>query len=485
MPESLQLSASEMRKLGYRVIDMIIDHVERLPGETVGRKGSPIELETELHEPIPEFGQDPDAVLDVVEKTVLRNILSTDHPRFFGFIPSPSNYVSVLADALAAGFNVFAGTWLEGSGPAQIELTTIDWLRQLCGLPETSGGLFVSGGSAANLTALALARDLKLRELDELNKGMVYYSDQTHASMDRGLRVLGFKKEQIRRVESDEEYRLPLPDLRDAIVSDRSKGKLPFCVVANAGTTSTGAVDPLPELVEFCRDENLWLHVDGAYGAAAVVSSEGRRNLEGLGEVDSVSLDPHKWLFQPYEMGCVLVRDRQLLPKSFHTLPEYLIDTRPAEEEINFYNYGIQLTRGFRALKLWFSLKTFGLESFRKAIDRGMDLARIAEKRVRESSTVRLFSPAQMGILTYRFEPHRETQVDVDNLNERIVDELVVDGTALVSSTVLKGRTVLHMCTINPRTTVEDIHRTIARIEAIGARLVEIDPESNRPHASQ
>ena len=480
MSESFQLSASEMRELGYRVIDMIIDHVERLPGETVGKKGSRVELETALHEPIPEFGQDPDAVLDVVENTVLSNILSTDHPRFFGFIPSPSNYVSVLADALAAGFNVFAGTWLEGSGPAQIELTTIDWLRQLCGLPETSGGLFVSGGSAANLTGLALARDLKLRELDDLTKGTIYYSDQTHASMDRGLRVLGFKTEQIRRLESDEEYRLPLSDLKDAVVADRSEGKLPFCVVANAGTTSTGTVDPLPELVEFCREEDLWLHVDGAYGAAAVISSEGRRNLEGLGEVDSVSLDPHKWLFQPYEIGCVLVRDRGLLPKSFHTLPEYLIDTRPAEEEINFYNYGIQLTRGFRALKLWFSLKTFGLENFRKAIDRGMDLARIAEKRVRESSTVKLFSPAQMGILTYRFEPPRETDLDVDRLNERIVDALVIDGTALVSSTILKGRTVLHMCTINPRTTLRDIHDTIDRIEAIGARLAETSPQSRQ-----
>jgi glutamate/tyrosine decarboxylase-like PLP-dependent enzyme len=473
MSESLQLSSDEMRNLGYRVIDMIIDHVERLPEASVGKKGSRIDLARELDEPVPEAGQDPHAVLDLVEDAVLGNILSTDHPRFFGFIPSPSNYVGVLADALAAGFNVFAGTWLEGSGPAQIELTTINWLRQVCGLPETAGGLFVSGGSAANLTALALARDLKLRKSNDLDKGLVYYSDQTHASMDRGLRVLGFKTEQIRRIESDEAYRIPLASLKEVIASDRSRGKLPFCVVANAGTTSTGTVDPIPELVEFCRAEDLWLHVDGAYGAAAVISHEGRRYLEGLGEVDSVSLDPHKWLFQPYEIGCVLVRDRQLLPRSFHTLPEYLMDTRPAEEEINFYNYGIQLTRGFRALKLWFSLKTFGLESFQKAIDRGIELARIAETRVRESATVKLISPAQMGILAYRFEPPVTTDMDIDRLNERIVDELVAEGTALVSSTVLKGRTVLHMCTINPRTTERDIQDTIAQIEAIGSRLVE------------
>lgn len=471
MSELLQLSSDEMRKLGYRVIDMIIDHVERLPEASVGKKGNRINLARELDEPIPESGQDPSAVLDVVEDKVLGNILSTDHPRFFGFIPGPSNYVGVLADALAAGFNVFAGTWLEGSGPAQIELTTIDWLRQVCGLPETAGGLFVSGGSAANLTALALARDLKLRKSNDLDKGLVYYSDQTHASMDRGLRVLGFKTEQILRIESDEAYRIPLASLKEAVASDRSRGKLPFCVVANAGTTSTGTVDPIPELVEFCRAEDLWLHVDGAYGAAAVISDEGRRHLEGLGEVDSMSLDPHKWLFQPYEMGCVLVRDRRLLPTSFHTLPEYLLDTRPAEEEINFYNYRIQMTRGFRALKLWFSIKIFGLENFRKAIDRGIELSRIAETRVRESATLKLISPAQMGILAYRFEPPVTADIDIDRLNEQIVDELVAEGTALVSSTVLKGRTVLHMCTINPRTTEGDIQGTVAQIEAIGARL--------------
>jgi glutamate/tyrosine decarboxylase-like PLP-dependent enzyme len=473
MSESLQLSSDEMRKLGYRVIDMIVDHVERLPEASVGKKGSRIDLARELDEPVPEAGQDPHTVLDIVKNTVLDNILSTDHPRFFGFIPSPSNYMGVLADALAAGFNVFAGTWLEGSGPAQIELTTLDWLRQICGLPETAGGLFVSGGSAANLTALALARDLKLRKSSDLDRGLIYYSDQTHASMDRGLRVLGFKTEQIRRIESDEAYRLPLTALKDAIALDRSKGQHPFCVVANAGTTSTGTVDPIRELVELCRTEDLWLHVDGAYGAAAVISDEGRRYLEGLGEVDSVSLDPHKWLFQPYEIGCVLVRDRHLLPKIFHTLPEYLIDTRPAEEELNFYNHGIQLTRGFRALKLWLSLKTFGLENFRKAIDRGLELARVAESRVRESATVKLISPAQMGILAYRFEPPVTTDMDIDRLNEQIVDELVAEGTALVSSTVLKGRTVLHMCTINPRTTERDIQDTIAHIEAIGARLLE------------
>jgi glutamate/tyrosine decarboxylase-like PLP-dependent enzyme len=224
-------------------------------------------------------------------------------------------------------------------------------------------------------------------------------------------------------------------------------------------------------LAALCRRENLWLHVDGAYGAAAVLSRRGREQLRGLELADSLALDPHKWLFQPYEIGCLLVRDRRLLRDNFHMLPEYLVDVDPAREEVNFYDYGIQLTRGFRALKLWLSLKVFGFDSFSKAVERGFELAEEAERSIRESALLRVVTPAQMGIVTFRFEPPEGTDGDAEEINQRIVPELMADGFAMLSTTTLRDRTVLRMCTINPRTTSSDIRETVDKIEAVGKSL--------------
>src|SRR5215470_4533429 len=263
----LQLSREEMRRIGYRIVDQIVEHFENLASKPVMRVTPRVELEARLREPLPEEPTPVDSLLEQLQRDVWSNIGNVQHPRFFAFIPSPSNFVSVMADALAAGFNPFAGNWLEGSGPAQIELVTIDWLRKMCGLPETAGGLFVSGGSMANLTALAAAR----REmLDGRSDGaVIYFSDQTHNSIGKALRVLGFTREQIRALPSDDNFRLQVESLRQAVAEDRADGGRPFCVVANAGTTNTGAVDPLDQLADLCERENLWLHVDGAYGAAA------------------------------------------------------------------------------------------------------------------------------------------------------------------------------------------------------------------------
>jgi len=463
------LSREEMRSLGYQVVDILVEHFESLRFKSVTHKCDRRILKELLRESLPEKGINSEVVLQQLQQDVFSNIMHLDHPRFFAFVPSPSNFIGVIADALSAGINVFAGTWLEAPGPTEVELVTIDWLRQLCGLPDTAGGLFVSGGSVANLTALAVARHVKLK--DRIRDAIVYCSDQTHSSVERGLRVLGFDPTQIRKLPSDNRFRLTLPDLRREVTADRAAGMDPFCVIANAGTTNTGAVDPLPVLADFCREEGLWLHVDGAYGAAAVLCDKGRSLLEGLERVDSLSLDPHKWLFQPYEIGCVLIRNARQLRETFRTQPEYLKDVDRSEEEINFCDYGIQLTRGFRALKLWMSLKVFGIEAFRKAISWGIRLAELAEEALRKFPHWEIVTPAQMGIVTFRYVPASQSSVESDAINQRIVNEMMEDGFAMVSSTVLRGHIVLRMCTINPRTTEEDIHETIRRLGYIANRL--------------
>jgi glutamate/tyrosine decarboxylase-like PLP-dependent enzyme len=466
-----QLSPDEMRRLGYRIIDQIVEHFESLPDLPAVKLSSRATLEAKLRDPIPERPEDIDSLLDRLRRDVWSSISHVTHPRFFAFIPEPSNFVGAMADALVAGINPFAGTWIGGSGPAQIELVTIDWLRELCGLPAEAGGLFVSGGSMANLTALAVARHVELN--DRIENAVVYCSDQTHSCVERALVVLGFAKEQIVKIACDDEFRLPAAALRQTIEADRAAGRRPFCIVANAGTVNTGAVDPLNELADLCEQQNLWLHVDGAYGAAAVLCERGRQLMAGIERVDSLALDPHKWLFQPFEIGCVLVRDRGLLKQTFRILPEYLADTQLGGEEINFCDRGIQLTRGFRALKLWLSLKAFGVAAFREAIGRGIEMAEFAERLFRQSDRWQVLSPANLGIVAFRFVRGGASEAELNEINRALVSEMVADGFAFATSTTIRGCVALRLCTINPRTTEEDIRATIHHFETLAERLIQ------------
>jgi glutamate/tyrosine decarboxylase-like PLP-dependent enzyme len=371
-----------------------------------------------------------------------------------------------MVEALVAGVNPFLGSWLVSAGPSELELLTVDWLRQLCGLPEGAAGLFVSGGSVATLTALAVARHTVLE--DRVADAVIYYSDQTHSAVERALTVLGFEHHQRRVLPADQDFRLDLSDLWPTIQRDRAAGRRPFCVVANAGTTNTGAVDPLPELSNLCRDQALWLHVDGAYGAPAVLTDAGQALLRGIERADSLVLDPHKWLFQPFEMGCVLVRDGKRLPETFAVHPEYLRDVDWGEQDVNFRDYGIQLTRSFRALKLWMSLKVFGLDAFRQAVGRGVLLAEAAEAVLRESASWQVVTSAQLGIVTFRYLAPGRANDEIDALNQEILARMLADGYAMLSSTILRGRPVLRLCTINPLTTEADIRETVQRLEQFG-----------------
>lgn len=463
MNPRLELSAEEMRDIGYRVVDAIVNHLSSLGEQRVGSKGDPATLIPHFQEPVPPHGTAFPELLDQLEREVLSSTMHVNHPRFFAYVPGPSNFIGAMADALSSGYNVFAGTWISGSGPAAIELAAISWLRDLCGFPPTSGGLFVSGGTMANLTALAVARHTMLQ--DRIDGAVVYFSDQGHSSLEKALRLLGFQREAMRRLPSDESFRLETSSLASAVNEDRAAGRRPFCVVASAGTTNTGAIDPLPELAAQAKESGMWLHIDGAYGAAAVLSERGRSLLRGIDLADSLSLDPHKWLFQPFETGCVLVRDVNRLRETFQIMPEYLKDTHQQSSEINLTDHGLQLTRNFRALKLWLSLKYFGLDSFRAAIQHGLVLAEFTEACLRKMSGWEIVTPAQMGIVCFRHT------ASGDAAHLELVQMMLRDGYALATSTVLRGRTVLRMCPINPRSTEADVEETLRRLDRFARSL--------------
>lgn len=468
--QTLSMDPQRMRELGYRIVDMIVDHHHALAHKPVTSHADRASLTSLLHEPPPESPCDPAAVVDIIERDVLSHMTLAAHPRFFAYIPGPANFVGAMGDAIASGFNVINTLWLEASGPAQLELTAIDWVRQWCGLPERAGGLFVSGGSVANLTALAVARQIKL-DNDTAN-AVVYCSDQTHGSLEKNLKLLGFTPGQFVKINSDHQFCIDMPALAQRITRDTAAGRRPFCVIANAGTTNTGAVDPLHEISTLCRQHGLWLHVDGAYGVPAVLTERGKQILRGLELADSITVDPHKWLFQPFEIGCALVRDARWLPRTFGQEHEYMQDAElnESQEEVNFCDYGIQLTRGFRALKFWMTIKTFGVAAIRKAIDRSLELAEHAQSCLHRQGCFEITSTAHLGIVSFRYLPP-DAGPSADAVNLAIADAIFADGSAMVSSTRLNDRVCLRLCTINPKTTRADVEQTVELIAAKGKTI--------------
>ncbi|NNM07321.1 MAG: aminotransferase class V-fold PLP-dependent enzyme [Gemmatimonadetes bacterium] len=465
----LELPPDEMRRLGYSIVDLLVDRWTNLRDGPAWQFSPRRELQPLLWGPPPEKGRDPDQVIGEVVGKILPMAGRIDHPRFFAFIPSSPTWPSVMGDFLATGFNVFQGTWLESAGPSQVELVVMDWFRQWLGFPEEGGGLLTSGGSAANLCALVAAREWA----GNPENPVLYVSDQGHSSLERAARIVGISSENVRRIPTDPDFRLDVPQLREAIAIDRSRGLHPLCVCANAGATNTGAIDPLDSIAGLAKEEDLWFHIDGAYGGFALLVPGEKELFHGIEKADSVTLDPHKWLYQPYETGCLMVRDTQLLEAAFRILPEYLQDTALGSEHVNFADRGIQLTRGFRALKIWMSIQTLGLEAFREAIGTGIQHARAAERFIQESTHLEMMGPSSLGIVCFRFRISGADMLpeDLEEVNRGIQDEIVESGFAMMSSTRLRGEFSLRLSILNYRSLWSDVQETLEEVVRIGRRV--------------
>jgi glutamate/tyrosine decarboxylase-like PLP-dependent enzyme len=474
---SLELDAETMRRLGYRVVDLLVDRISGLDADVAWRGADRARLDALLDTRPPAGPRDFEVLLEKLRTDVFAYAARVDHPRFFAFVPGSPTWPGILGDFLAAGHNVFQGTWLGSAGPSALELVVLGWFRDWLEMPATAGGLFLSGGSVATLTAMACARQLRFGMHDA--SAMIYFSEETHSSVPRAARILGFSSAQLRPLPVDDAFRLQIDALRDAVAEDTEQGRIPFLVVANGGTTSTGSVDPLSPLSDFCRETGMWLHVDAAYGGFAVLTERGRRALNGIGRADSVTLDPHKWLYQPFETGCLLVRDGALLEQAFRTLPHYLQDTAVRgtteagrQHEVNFSDRGIQLTRSARAIKVWLSVQYFGLDAFRTAIDRTLDLARYAEHRIRADARFEVLSPSNLGVVCFRRVPDdagetgtREARIEA--LNADLVKRLGSSGDGLISSTRLGGRYTMRICALNHRSRESDIDRVLDRLAGL------------------
>ena len=453
--DPLALDPQTMRELGYRTVDLLVERLERERGGPPLRRATPTEMRQRLHGPPPEQPEPFDEILERLERDVLPFASRDGHPRFFGFVPFAGTWPGALGDLIASGSNLYAGSWMESAGPSQVELEVLGWFKDWIGYPPDAAGSLVSGGSAGNITALACAREALAGPMrDDL---VLYVSDQAHSSIARAARMLGFRPEQVRVLPSDERFRLAPETLGAAITADLARGLTPFCAVAQGGATNTGSVDPLEGLAEVCREHSAWLHVDAAYGGFAALADPDL--LPGLAHADSVTLDPHKWLYQPFECGCVLVRNGQALRNAFEILPDYLRDAEADAEEVNFCDLGLQLTRSARALKIWVSLRYFGLEAFREAIRRSLEVAAAAARRVEESQTLELMAPPSLGVVCFR---RRELD---EAANAGLVSALERSGTGLISTTRLRGRFALRMCVLNHQSAPEDVEAVLAFLE--------------------
>jgi glutamate/tyrosine decarboxylase-like PLP-dependent enzyme len=465
-PAPLELDAATMHRMARQVADLVVEHLATVGEQPAQRTLSRAETEQVLLMQPPEAGESLDAILDGLREHVIPFHAREPSPRFVGYVPSCPTFAGVLGDWIGAGFNFFSGVWSVAAGPNQVELTVLDWFRGWLGMPAGTSGLLTSGGSSATLTAIVAARHRAAGEDGVLVPRLTMYtSEQAHSSVARAAWIAGIPRGNVRAVATDEHFRMRADELAVAIRADREAGFVPFLVAASAGTTNTGAVDPLGAVADVCATEALWMHVDAAYAGFATLTAAGAAAMRGIERADSVTLDPHKWLFVPFECGCLLARDPSALESAFSTHPEYLNDVRAVDQDVNFADYGEQLTRGPRALKVWLSVRYHGVAAIRETIARGIALAEYMEARLRALPEFEILSPAQFGVLCFRLRGSG-TLDDVNTMNTRVNAAVNGTGQFLMSSTVLRGAYSLRICTHGFRTTADDLDALISAIRA-------------------
>ncbi len=478
----LALDSTTFRALGHRLVDLVADGLAAVPVGPVTRGETPAEIRAALGlgGALPEQGADAAALLETTARDLFAHSLFNGHPKFFGYITASPAPIGILGDLLASAVNPNVGAFSLSPAATEIEVETVRWIAELIGYPGDTGGLLVSGGNMANFVGFWAARaavasrdggDVRVRGVAAAAPRLcVYASGATHTWIQKATDLSGLGTDAIRWIATDAEERMDLVALREAIAADRAAGATPFLVVGTAGSVSTGAVDDLPAIAAVARAENLWFHVDGAYGGMAAAAAEAPAELKGLALADSVAIDPHKWLYAPLEAGCALVRDRAHLVAAFSYHPDYY---HLEAGLTNFVDYGMQNSRGFRALKVWLALRQAGAAGYRRMIGDDIRLARLLADAVRATPELECTTEG-LSITTFRFVPadlaprasDPAIAAYLNALNQALLDRMQKGGEAFVSNAVLPDeRYVLRACIVN-------IHTQRADVEALPSIVV-------------
>lgn len=452
--------------------------LDQLPQQPVRRTEGSRKLARSLREELPRSGEPFRRLLARLVDRVIPIGLNTASPGYLGFIPGGGLPHAAVADLVSGLANRFTGLWLPAPGLVQLEMDVIRWLCELVGFTDPSaGGVLCSGGSLANLGAVVAARHSVSDDEGDFSNARIYTSRQAHHSVAKALRVAGFRPDQLVVIEVDDRYRLPVEALAEAVRADRAAGLRPALVVASAGTTATGAVDPLDALADLCAHEDLWLHVDGAYGGCFALTERGQTVLHGLARADSITLDPHKGFFLPYGTGALLVRDRARLSAAFRVEAGYLPPPVQTDEAWDFADLGPELSRPYRGLRLWLPLKMHGVGAFADALDEKLDLAREAADRIAALPGVRMVTRPELSLFAFRVTVDHLDQAErdahfLDGLNKRIIARVNDRGRVLLTgaTVLLDGAPafVIRVCVLSFRTHRDRIH---ALVEDLGAAI--------------
>lgn len=464
------------RQLGHRMLDDMFDYIQSVNKRPVWKKPSGFAINS-MQQPLPQTGQDLTEVYEEFFTQVLPYNTNNIHPRFWAWVQGGGTAAGMLADMLASGMN--ANVTNGDHMPMYVDKQVIDWSKEMMGFPKSASGMLVSGASMANITALVVARNhfnrnIKAHGLHAVPGQMVAYgSAETHNCVAKGMEVIGIGADNFRKIPVDSNYRIRTDELQRRIREDRQAGMFPFCIVGNAGTVNTGAIDPIKELVAIAKEERLWLHIDGAFGAIPKILPEFHDQLKALDQVDSLSFDYHKWLYVNYEVACVLIRDAVAHREAFATAVSYLTvhERGLAGGPEILTNFGMELSRNFKALKVWMSLKEHGIEKYASMIRQNLQQAQYLGQLVGKEKELELLAEVSLNIVCFRYNPGNRTDEELNVINKEILMRLQEEGIAAPSYTLLNGRYAIRAAITNHRSSMEDFEVLVREAVRIGKTL--------------
>ena len=475
----LAMSAHEFSETGKQLVEKIAAFLEELPRKPVTTGEQPSAIRTVLGSgSLPEHGVSAELIVNEAADLLFDHSLFNGHPKFWGYITSSATPIGALGDLLGAAVNPNVGAYILSPMATEIEKQTVQWLTEFLQMPKGSSGLFVSGGNMANFVGFLAARKAKAK-WDIRKEGLagrrmlVYCSKGTHTWINKAADLFGLGTDSIRWIDMNKNQQLDIQLLREEIEKDLNAGYYPFMVVGTAGSVSTGTVDDLAAIAEICSAHDLWFHVDGAYGAPAAVLPEYADVFKGLSAADSIAIDPHKWLYAPLEAGCTLVKDARHLTEAFSFHPVYYnFDGDPEDPAMNYYDHGLQNSRGFRALKVWMALRQAGRSGYEKMIRNDIELAEQLYHMAEEENELEPISTS-LSITAFRYVPaDRKGDEDyLNKLNETLLNELQTGGKVFLSNAVVEGKYCLRVCVVNFRTTVGDLKDLVRIVLEEGKRV--------------